>query len=843
MRKKSVIQSTEGSITIFLSLILILVLSLFLSIIEGARVSAAKIYAERSLSTAMDSVLAEYYGPLWEEYHIFGYYSNAGSEAERREQEEAKLKDYISCTFEPDKELSGLTASNYSDLFDAGLDSISVSEETGLTDYQGRLFINEAVEYMKYKEIGNLAESFLDKLSLLKTPEKVSYIYEEKQKAEEQLVEIDREILNLMELLDGLKTSNKGIEVTKQGGLKTTDYFVKKLCFGDITGQAVGINREEIFLALKSSYVNPAFELNNLTEGLKGLEEVNRQLTDISYSLYSVSYRISEEQSRLGELNAKKKKTEEDKRQIDEIQQRIETLYSDISYLNRTTENAQSWKQSLIMTINTSKNNLRELIAGIRPKLSAAISVIEDILYKSQTVEPLINKYQEILESSRGVISEDIYAGLEEDFIEMKKYTALDSKGYNFPEMKLILEKDLIVLNNTEAYLRLGDDQLSYNWYQSAIGYYNMAAAELNNYTIYGLKLDYGTLVIDKAGSGNPVSIINDLLQNGLMSMVIDKESLSDRELAQASLPSGLAAVSSESTDMLTRLEELFKTAFSGVGQAGTSGIFQGLNSLTRLKSFAAEGLNKLAEQLLFQDYIQENFTGYSYQKEINEAKPSALAYEQEYLLIGKDSDKANLAAVISRLIFLRTILDFVSLVGDSTSMKEAKAVAAAAVGFTGLPILVGITQVLIMLVWSLAEALLDVSALMSGKEIPIIKKEIILELPELFMLSRDFLKTKAEALTEGKGLTSFTYQDYLKLFLMVKNKEELTFRSMDLVQENIKLRYNEGCFRIDQCIFGFKAKAEFTAAPKFINISFLKEYLNNIPEGYHFTKELAYSY
>ena len=79
--------------------------------------------------------------------------------------------------------------------------------------------------------------------------------------------------------------------------------------------------------------------------------------------------------------------------------------------------------------------------------------------------------------------------------------------------------------------------------------------------------------------------------------------------------------------------------------------------------------------------------------------KPSVLTYEQEYLLVGKYNDFDNLSSVISRIIFLRTILDFVSLLGDSSKCNEAKLAAAALVGFTGLPILVSITQTILMLI------------------------------------------------------------------------------------------------------------------------------------------------
>ena len=76
------------------------------------------------------------------------------------------------------------------------------------------------------------------------------------------------------------------------------------------------------------------------------------------------------------------------------------------------------------------------------------------------------------------------------------------------------------------------------------------------------------------------------------------------------------------------------------------------------------------------------------------------------------------------QITLLRTVMDFASIVGDSTKRNEARALAILLVGFTGLPILIGITQAIILLAWSFAEALLDVCALMMGKEIPVIKKK-----------------------------------------------------------------------------------------------------------------------
>jgi hypothetical protein len=186
--------------------------------------------------------------------------------------------------------------------------------------------------------------------------------------------------------------------------------------------------------------------------------------------------------------------------------------------------------------------------------------------------------------------------------------------------------------------------------------------------------------------------------------------------------------------------------------------------------------------------------------------------------------------------------MDFVSILGDSAKRNEAKAVAIALVGFTGLPILVGITQVLVLLAWSFAEALLDVCALMQGEEVPILKKKVVLEFPEIFMINRSYLQSKASAVSNSKEL-SFSYQDYLRVFLLMKSKKDLAFRSLDLMQENIRVRYDVDSFQITNCLFGYEAAADCSIASRLTGISFMNKYIKSGQEGYTFPLRYAYSY
>ncbi len=252
-------------------------------------------------------------------------------------------------------------------------------------------------------------------------------------------------------------------------------------------------------------------------------------------------------------------------------------------------------------------------------------------------------------------------------------------------------------------------------------------------------------------------------------------------------------------------------------------------------------GLNKASEYLLFQEYLKEHFEAYSADsKDVVERKPSALTYEQEYLLYGKQSDHDNLSSLVGRLIFLRMSANFVTLLGDKVRGKEALAAATALVGFTGLPILISITKTVLLLIWAFSEALVDVCALMQGKEVPVLKKTIVLTLPEMFLLNRDYLQTKVTMLEKSK--LSLSYREYLYLFLLLKNKEELAYHSMDLIQENINLRYYDE-FSFADCLYGFQVKADFSIPTKFIAVPMVKNYLKHSVSGYssHFQIEACY--
>ena len=85
----------EGSITLFLALVLTLVLSLCFSLLEAGRVQGLAALAQRNLQLNLASVFGRYHVQLWQDYHLLfldgskkeGEFSLAGLEGTMAEED------------------------------------------------------------------------------------------------------------------------------------------------------------------------------------------------------------------------------------------------------------------------------------------------------------------------------------------------------------------------------------------------------------------------------------------------------------------------------------------------------------------------------------------------------------------------------------------------------------------------------------------------------------------------------------------------------------------------------------------------------------------------------------
>ena len=142
MRKKA----CGGYLTVYMTLTLAVLLSLCLTMIEGARRSAMRMQAEVITDTAMRSVLAEYNRELMRQYNIFAVDSSYGTSESGMGQTSLHLKDYMEKNYDPDVTMPWL---DYRDYLGAYPESASVDAVSYLTDDHGAVFRACAIDAIK----------------------------------------------------------------------------------------------------------------------------------------------------------------------------------------------------------------------------------------------------------------------------------------------------------------------------------------------------------------------------------------------------------------------------------------------------------------------------------------------------------------------------------------------------------------------------------------------------------------------------------------------------------------------------------------------------------------------
>ena len=182
------------------------------------------------------------------------------------------------------------------------------------------------------------------------------------------------------------------------------------------------------------------------------------------------------------------------------------------------------------------------------------------------------------------------------------------------------------------------------------------------------------------------------------------------------------------------------------------------------------------------------------------EKDSSALAYQLEYLIAGKDNDTENLKSVVNRLLLLREAANAMYLFSDSTKCSEAEALAAVIATLLQVPEITDLLKITILLGWAYAESVYDVKTLLAGGRIELIKDEEAWHFGLQGALQTGSITGGTD---ETRGLS---YEDYLRIFIMFTNKETLTGRAMDMVEADIRRTPGNEQFRLDGCLDGIEA-------------------------------------
>lgn len=210
------------------------------------------------------------------------------------------------------------------------------------------------------------------------------------------------------------------------------------------------------------------------------------------------------------------------------------------------------------------------------------------------------------------------------------------------------------------------------------------------------------------------------------------------------------------------------------------------------------------ADELFFYGYILDKFGTY-----VEPLNKSRLKYQVEYILAGKENDMDNLKWVVNRLLLIRETANVVYLFSNERKMAEAEALALTLAAVIQLPELAKLVQVAILFAWAYAESVYDVKQLLAGRRIPLLKTDETWHFGLEGMLNYeeglDDSENQSKEETIADGLA---YEDYLILLLTTVNKDTRTFRTMDLMEMDIRKTAGNEAFRMDGCVDYIEATA-----------------------------------
>ena len=234
-------------------------------------------------------------------------------------------------------------------------------------------------------------------------------------------------------------------------------------------------------------------------------------------------------------------------------------------------------------------------------------------------------------------------------------------------------------------------------------------------------------------------------------------------------------------------------------------------------------------DRVMVLEYIEEHFSDYA------EPGKGDLAYETEYILFGKDTDKKNLEATVERILLMREAANVTHIIADKEKLNQALVTATALAGFSGNPAVVKIVQIGVVAAWAYVESILDLRTLLSGGKIALIKNgtEWTADLKNLGEIVGN--EWKAKECKEG-----FSYQTYMKQMLFAMQERKMAYRMMDIMELTIEKEQNSQNARMDHMIDTMVCELQFESEPLFARG---KLYGGTVSGTYMFLKRQTMSY
>ncbi len=295
-------------------------------------------------------------------------------------------------------------------------------------------------------------------------------------------------------------------------------------------------------------------------------------------------------------------------------------------------------------------------------------------------------------------------------------------------------------------------------------------------------KKDIDEQLEDDEARGNPLKAFKNLINNGLLSLVCDASKVSEEKI---------------------KIDREFENVVTTELKSDASAFFKVFLEGDESSELSQDKLLGHAEEESGIDKLKYIYYGQKVLSSYIDSEYKTVHYGLEYLVEGKETEKDNLAAIVLKLLILRTLVNFAFVMSDPDF--QAKALATASTIGLKIPPAVEAIQRVILAIIAFEEACIDVTALLMGKKVPLIKNKTNCKMTysKICFVSRDFFEKKAKLYENADNIkisTDVSYEQYLMLFSLLVSKSKLRERILDVIQYDLRERYNQ-TFNVRECI------------------------------------------
>ena len=248
-----------GSITVFLSLTGLLIFALLGTLVETARYTVCRNHVSRTIQTATEGLLTEYSRPLYEQYSLF-FIESEGTPYTR------VIADYVGDTMEA-------SGKGNKDFLAGHLTDLEVLHKTYLGDDKAAALQQEITDYMGREVTKEGLDKLLRQSSQFQTIEEKAKEIEQSVEEEKEEAKLDRQLLEFMEMVDGISVSDGKISCCKD--------FVKCFAIKEKRGENFSVTETAVWDKMKK-YIDErtrTWEIGDKTAFLAKIERV-RAVTD-----------------------------------------------------------------------------------------------------------------------------------------------------------------------------------------------------------------------------------------------------------------------------------------------------------------------------------------------------------------------------------------------------------------------------------------------------------------------------------------------------------------------------------------------------------------------------------